>query len=101
MLDQTRLPGEEVDAGLPHVARGGRRDPQLAIRGAPAIGIAGAMAWRWPRPATAGRRSSREVGPPRRGCAASRPTAVNLAWAVDGCEERLAAAASSGRGAGR
>jgi methylthioribose-1-phosphate isomerase len=75
LLDQTRLPGDEVwlrattpDAVVDAIAR-------LAVRGAPAIGVAAAyglaLAERHDFNAAAER------------LAAARPTAVNLRWAID------------------
>jgi methylthioribose-1-phosphate isomerase len=94
MLDQTRLPGEEVVLvcpGWPEVVEAIRR---LAIRGAPAIGIAGAMgvalaAARADKSALEAMRA--EIATAAGALRAARPTAVNLAWAVD-AQERLAAA---------
>ena len=94
MLDQTRLPAEEavlVCPGWPEVVDAIRR---LAIRGAPAIGVAGAMGV-----ALAAARADRsdleaaraEIATAAAALRAARPTAVNLAWAVD-AQERLAAA---------
>jgi methylthioribose-1-phosphate isomerase len=86
MLDQTLLPAEEVIlrcATWPEVVEAIRR---LAIRGAPAIGIAGAMgvalaAAGAPRDDPAAFRA--EIGRAAAALRAARPTAVNLMWAVD------------------
>ena len=85
MLDQTELPGREVRlvcAAWPEVVDAIRR---LSIRGAPAIGVAGAMgvalaAARAPSGLPAMRA---EIGRAAAGLRSARPTAVNLAWAVD------------------
>ena len=88
MLDQTRLPG----AGGPcSSARSGRRSStrsaRLAIRGAPGHRRSpGRWASRWPRPrrATADLPAARaEIARAAAALRAARPTAVNLAWAVD------------------
>jgi methylthioribose-1-phosphate isomerase len=76
IIDQTRLPAEEVVLRLetPEAVVDAIR--RLAVRGAPAIGICGAFGV--VLAANAGRRDE--------GAAmirAARPTAVNLAWAVD------------------
>jgi methylthioribose-1-phosphate isomerase len=76
IIDQTRLPAEEVVLRLetPEAVVDAIR--RLAVRGAPAIGICGAFGV--VLAASAGRREE--------GAAlirAARPTAVNLAWAVD------------------
>jgi methylthioribose-1-phosphate isomerase len=77
VLDQRRLPAEEVwlTCGSPvQVAEAIR---SLAVRGAPAIGLAAAygMALATDRPAAA------------EALRTARPTAVNLAWAVERCLE--------------
>jgi methylthioribose-1-phosphate isomerase len=93
MLDQTRLPAEEatlVCRTWPEVVDAIRR---LAIRGAPAIGIAGAMGVALAARQAGGdlERARAEVAAAAAGLRASRPTAVNLAWAVD-AQRRLAEA---------
>ncbi len=85
MLDQTRLPGEIVTVTLtewPQVVEAIRT---MVVRGAPAIGVAGAMgvalaAQRGPRELAALVDEVRDAG---RALRSARPTAVNLAWAVD------------------
>ena len=85
LLDQTRLPGEEVYLELevwPQVVEAIR---ELRVRGAPALGVAGAYAL-----ALAGQEyvdlGSQEfqgqLGIAAEQIAGARPTAVNLAWAV-------------------
>ncbi len=97
MLDQRRLPSEEVVlrcASWPEVVEAIRG---LAIRGAPAIGVAGAMgvalaagqAARGDRAAFDG-----EIARAAAALRAARPTAVNLMWAVDA--QAAAAAAHPG-----
>jgi methylthioribose-1-phosphate isomerase len=105
VLDQTRLPAQTVflECGdLPDLCGAIRR---LSVRGAPAIGVAAAYGL-----ALAARRAAdARLDPPaalaaiagaRRELAATRPTAVNLFWALD----RVAAVASrlvdEGAGAG-
>ena len=86
MLDQTLLPGREetlVCPAWPQVVEAIRR---LSIRGAPAIGVAGAMGV-----ALAAARADAsdlpalrvEIGRAAAALRSARPTAVNLAWAVD------------------
>ena len=86
LLDQRRLPGDEVYLECrtwPEVADAIRT---LAVRGAPAIGVAAAFGV-----ALAGLSSSaqdvdallRDVEAAADGLAATRPTAVNLFWALD------------------
>ena len=79
-VDQTLLPGEvrmlrlcDVDAVIDAIRR-------LAVRGAPAIGVAGGLG------VALAARTGRDAGWVRAEAArlrAARPTAVNLAWAVD------------------
>ncbi|MGH3274673.1 MAG: S-methyl-5-thioribose-1-phosphate isomerase [Streptosporangiaceae bacterium] len=74
LLDQTRLPAEEkvvVCASVPELIDAIRR---LVIRGAPALGLAGAFGV-----ALAAYRGE-DVAEAARALAAARPTAVNLAW---------------------
>ncbi len=85
MLDQTRLPAERVVVRLADWRAVEDAIRTMVVRGAPAIGIAGAM----------GVALAAQTGPEdgeallaelRVACdalAAARPTAVNLAWAVD------------------
>ena len=103
MLDQTRLPGERVDRRCATTAELCAAIRELAIRGAPAIGIAAAMGM-----AQAARRSPARdrAGAARRARAArarswprSRPTAINLGWALDRCDEAIARAPPAARAA--
>ena len=95
VLDQTRLPGERVDRRCTTVPELVAAIRELAIRGAPAIGIAAAMGM-----AQAARTANAEdVGSLRAELAAasaqlgaSRPTAVNLGWALARCDEVIAQA---------
>jgi len=77
VLDQRRLPTEETWVRCESVASVAECIRTLAVRGAPAIGLAGAY----------GVALAREVGEDE-GAAATqlretRPTAVNLGWAID------------------
>ena len=77
LLDQRRLPDEEVELTCrttPDLVEAIRT---LAVRGAPAIGIAAAYGY-----AAAAQRGE-DVADAAEQLAASRPTAVNLAWALD------------------
>ncbi len=77
VLDQRRLPDEEVElrcATTPELVEAIRA---LAVRGAPAIGIAAAYGY-----AAAARRGE-DLNEAAALLAGSRPTAVNLAWALD------------------
>ena len=84
LLDQRRLPGQVAFDEQHDAAQVARAIRNLQVRGAPAIGVAAAygmaMAWRDRADLEEAARQLREA----------RPTAVNLAWAVD----RMLAAAT-------
>ncbi|MER5442259.1 S-methyl-5-thioribose-1-phosphate isomerase [Streptomyces sp. NPDC002790] len=94
LLDQTRLPAEEVELVC--------TDPQalvqairsLAVRGAPLLGIAGAYGV-----ALAAARGF-DVEEAAEALADARPTAVNLAYGVRRAREAYRSAVSGGAGAG-
>lgn len=77
MLDQRLLPGQEVWLTLTRweEVRDAIRD--MAVRGAPAIGVAAGYAM-----ALAAQQGA-DLAEAQRGLAASRPTAVNLFWGLD------------------
>jgi methylthioribose-1-phosphate isomerase len=77
VLDQRRLPDEEVDLVCRSAAEVAEAIRTLAVRGAPAIGIA--AAYGYALAAGAGEDLDTAVST----LAAARPTAVNLAWALD------------------
>jgi methylthioribose-1-phosphate isomerase len=96
LLDQTRLPTEEVEricASWPEVAEAIRT---LVVRGAPAIGVAAAfgvvLAARASR-ATTHAALLADVEEATKGLAATRPTAVNLFWALDRMRRLVVASA--------
>ncbi len=77
LLDQRRLPDEEVELRCETAAGVAEAIRTLAVRGAPAIGIAAAYAY-----ALAAERGD-DLDEAYRVLAASRPTAVNLVWALE------------------
>jgi len=95
LLDQTRLPAEEVYVDVRTVAELCDGIQRLVVRGAPAIGCAGAygvaLAAREARNVPPGCGGSALLGWPERfeqlceQIACARPTAVNLRWAVERC----------------
>jgi len=99
LLDQTRLPAEEHYLRLDEVEDVARAIERLAVRGAPAIGCAAAMgvalgAVRSRATDTAGLVAElREQVIPR--LAATRPTAVNLFWALERMSEVAEALAAA------
>jgi methylthioribose-1-phosphate isomerase len=76
VLDQRRLPGEEIELRCGSSAEVAEAIRTLAVRGAPAIGIAAAYGY-----ALAARRGE-DLDAAVATLAGSRPTAVNLAWAL-------------------
>ena len=76
LLDQRRLPDEVVDVSCGSAAEVAEAIRSMAIRGAPAIGVAAAYGL-----ALAGLRGE-DLAQAERVLAASRPTAVNLPWAL-------------------
>jgi methylthioribose-1-phosphate isomerase len=86
IIDQTRLPGSLVELTLSDLADIVDAIQQLRVRGAPAIGVAGAIGLAvlaeraaLEQPAT----FDAQVTAMAETLRAARPTAVNLAWAVD------------------
>jgi methylthioribose-1-phosphate isomerase len=76
LLDQRRLPGEEVELECRSAAEVAEAIRTLAVRGAPAIGVAAAYGY-----ALAAARGE-DLDGTAAVLAASRPTAVNLTWAL-------------------
>jgi methylthioribose-1-phosphate isomerase len=76
LLDQQRLPEEEVEVRCSSAAEVVQAIRTLAVRGAPAIGIAAAYGY-----ALAARRGD-DLDEAFESLAAARPTAVNLEWAL-------------------
>ena len=76
MLDQRRLPEEEVELRCSSAAEVAQAIRALAVRGAPAIGIAAAYGYALAVAREEDLNSAADV------LAASRPTAVNLEWAL-------------------
>ncbi len=77
VLDQRRLPAEEVELRLESAAEVADAIRRLAVRGAPAIGVAAAYGY-----ALAAERGE-DLDDAYDVLADSRPTAVNLRWALD------------------
>ena len=96
LLDQRLLPARERWLPVPGAAAAGRLIRALAVRGAPAIGLAAAYAL------AAEARANPDLARLRRlarRLAAARPTATNLARAVAGVIAAVAAAPAVGRAA--
>ena len=81
LLDQRRLPDEVVELRCESAAELADAIRQLAVRGAPAIGVAAAYGY-----ALAARRGD-DLDQAFRVLASARPTAVNLVWALEQMRE--------------
>ena len=98
LLDQTRLPHEEVWLSLTRWEEVAEAIRAMRVRGAPAIGIAAAYGlalavWHSP-PGTAPKQVFAEAA---EGLAKTRPTAVNLFWAIRRMEEVFRRRRDAGR----
>jgi methylthioribose-1-phosphate isomerase len=100
MIDQRKLPGVEVYVTCKSPKEVAKAIKTMVIRGAPAIGVAAAMGL------ALGVRSSKATGTQKlatefyRVCevmAATRPTAVNLFWAIDRMKRVFAELAGAGQ----
>jgi methylthioribose-1-phosphate isomerase len=81
VLDQRRLPEEEVELRCGSTAEVAEAIRTLAVRGAPAIGVAAAYGY-----ALAAARGE-DLAAARETLLTARPTAVNLRWALDEVRE--------------
>ncbi|MCI5836906.1 MAG: S-methyl-5-thioribose-1-phosphate isomerase [Veillonellaceae bacterium] len=83
LLDQRRLPAEEVYLTCRTAAAVARAIATLAVRGAPAIGVAAAYGTVLAAQASERVPTPAELHAATRGLYDSRPTAVNLHWAIE------------------
>ena len=83
MIDQRLLPGREVYRVYKDYRGVADAISSMVIRGAPAIGVAAAMGVALGLKGTSGARAKARFKIVARRLKAARPTAVNLAWAVD------------------
>jgi methylthioribose-1-phosphate isomerase len=99
MIDQRKLPAQEVYVRCKTAPEVARAIKTMVIRGAPAIGVAAAMG------IAIGMRKSSATGTQKfaaefyKVCelmAATRPTAVNLFWAIERMKRTFAAGAAAG-----
>jgi methylthioribose-1-phosphate isomerase len=81
LLDQRRLPEEEVELACRDAAEVAEAIRELAIRGAPAIGVAAAYGY------ALAAELGHDLDEADSVLRSSRPTAVNLAWALDRMRE--------------
>ena len=100
MIDQRKLPAQEIYVRCKTAAEVARAIKTMVIRGAPAIGVAAAMG------IALGMRKSTATGTQKLAAefykvcelmAATRPTAVNLFWAIERMKRAFAAAARGRR----
>src|SRR3954447_174480 len=99
MIDQRKLPAQEVYVRCKTAAEVARAIRTMVIRGAPAIGVAAAMG------IALGMRKSKATGTQKFAAefqtvcdlmAGTRPTAVNLFWAIERMKRTFGDAARSG-----
>src|SRR5437870_792729 len=99
MIDQRKLPAEEVYVRCRTAAEVARAIKSMVIRGAPAIGVAAAMG------IALGIRNSKVTGTQKLAAefqkicelmAGTRPTAVNLFWAIERMKRAFAKAVEAG-----
>lgn len=102
MIDQRKLPGREIYVHCRTGNEVARAITTMVIRGAPAIGVAAAMGL------ALGARRSTATGTKQFAIdfqrladtlAATRPTAVNLFWAIERMKQSLATGVQAGEGA--
>jgi len=99
LLDQRRLPGEEVWLDLERAPEIAVAIRDMAVRGAPAIGVAAAYGAAFSLRSGGTTPPAERFGTARRLLAATRPTAVNLFAALDRMERRFEAVADDAPGA--
>jgi methylthioribose-1-phosphate isomerase len=99
MIDQRKLPAQEIYVRCKTAAEVARAIKTMVIRGAPAIGVAAAMgiALGMRRSTTPGtQKFAAEFYKVCELMAGTRPTAVNLFWAIDRMKHAFAAGAEAG-----
>ena len=100
MIDQRKLPAEEAYVRCRTPREVARAIRNMVIRGAPAIGVAAAMGLALGVQRSRTRGSGQLAAEFYKLCelmAATRPTAVNLFWAIERMKERFATAVRAGR----
>src|SRR5882762_6570753 len=99
MIDQRKLPGQEIYVRCKTAQEVARAIKAMVIRGAPAIGVAAAMGL------AIGMRKNTSTGTQKFAAefnklcelmAATRPTAVNLFWAIDRMKRAFATGLQAG-----
>ena len=100
MIDQRKLPGVEIYVTCKNAKEVAKAIKTMVIRGAPAIGVAAGMGLALGVRQSTATGTTKLAGEFYRLCemmADTRPTAVNLFWAIDRMKRVFAEAASSGR----
>ena len=98
MIDQTRLPGEQVFVTCRSYGEVADAIRNMVIRGAPAIGVAAAMGVALGVLKSDENRLDAEFETICATLAGTRPTAVNLFWAIDRMKRVYASARGKGIG---
>src|SRR5688500_9641531 len=101
IIDQRRLPEQYVERDLRALEEICDAIETLAVRGAPAIGIAGAMGLAVamaPHASVSSADFADRLRATAEAIRATRPTAVNLPWAIDRMLRRASAAGEDPRG---
>ncbi len=99
MIDQRKLPGTEVYVECKTAPEVARAIKTMVIRGAPAIGVAAALGLALGMKKSKATGTSKFAAEFQKTCellASTRPTAVNLFWAIDRMKRCFAAAAQAG-----
>ena len=102
MIDQRKLPGAEIYVTCKSAKDVAKAIKTMVIRGAPAIGVAAAMGLALGVRQSTATGTTKLAGEFYKLCemmADTRPTAVNLFWAIDRMKRVFADAASSGQSA--
>ncbi|MBP1635906.1 MAG: mtnA [Acidobacteria bacterium] len=103
MIDQRKLPTAEVYVTCRTAPEVARAIKAMVIRGAPAIGVAAAMGIAVGMRRSAATGTARFTAEFQKTCdllASTRPTAVNLFWAIDRMKARLGSMVASGASVG-
>ncbi|HTL42784.1 MAG TPA: S-methyl-5-thioribose-1-phosphate isomerase [Vicinamibacterales bacterium] len=99
MVDQRKLPAQEVYVRCRNAQEVAKAIRTMVIRGAPAIGVAAAMGIALGMKKSAARGTRQYAVEFQKTCemmAATRPTAVNLFWAIDRMKRSFAEGAQAG-----
>ncbi len=99
MVDQRKLPGTELYVHAKTAKEVARAIKTMVIRGAPAIGVAAAYGIALGMRKSAASGTTKFAAEFQRTCEllrVTRPTAVNLVWAIDRMKRRFAACAQAG-----